>query len=339
MRKRVYPEFHKALMDPAMYPQVSRKIKFEETPDSYFYKTGTDVYKLRKSSPLYSSLAIKEAFMQEAALLGRRWAPGLIVEALPLMRRDAGFALGGAGDAADYVLRISQLSTQHWLNQLLAAGRCTPTMIGRVARFLATLHAEYPAPAGAAESAGRPEHLRNLLDEIFYQSKKYTGTALSEAMLEVVTRPVMRYIDESRKLFQRRVKKGCIVDGHGAFVPEHIHVRGKDVVAVAPLDGQAKYRILDATSDVAALVNALALAGQAELGDLFVKRYATAAKDRDLDKTLPIYRVFQAMHKGLLLCERSAQTGLAEDSRSVLLQQAQQQYQHAVQLVRQIPRG
>jgi len=339
MRKRAYPEFHKALMDPAMYPQVSRKIKFEESPDSYFYKTGTDVYKIRKPSPVYSSLAIKEAFMQEAATLGRRWAPGLTVEALPLVRRDGGFVLGGQGDAADYVLRISQLSTQHWLNHLLEAGRCTPTVIGRVARFLAALHAEHPAPAGTAETAGRPEHLRGLLEEIFYQSKKYTGTALSETMLEVVTRPTMRFIEESRKLFLRRVKKGRIVDGHGAFVPEHIHVRGKDVLAVSPLDGQAKYRMLDATNDVAALVNALALAGEDELAELFVKRYATAAKDRDLDRTLPVYRVFQAVHNGLRLCERSAQVGLEEELRAAWQQQAQRQYQHAVQLVRLIPRG
>lgn len=339
MRKRAYPEYHKALMDPAMYPQVSRKIRFEESPDAYFYKTGTDVYKIRKPSPVYSSLAIKEAFMQEAAILGRRWAPGLTVEALPLVRRGDGFALGGAGDAADFVLRISQLSTQHWLDHLLEAGRCTPTVIGRVARFLAAVHAAYPAPAGNAETAGRPEQLRGLLEEIFYQSKKYTGSALSETMLEVVTRPTMRFIEESRKLFQRRVKKGRIVDGHGAFVPEHIHVRGREVLAVAPLDGQAKYRILDAANDVAALVNALALAGQDELGDLFVKRYATAAKDRDLDKTLPIYRIFQAVHNGLQRCERSAQAGLDEAVRATWRQQAQQQYQLAVQLVRLIPRA
>lgn len=339
MRKRAYPEFHKALMDPAMYPQASRKIKFDESPDSYFYKTGTDVYKIRKPSALYSSLAIKEAFMQEAAALGRRWAPTLAVEALPLVRRDGGFVLGGDGDAADHVLRISQLSTQHWLDHLLEAGRCTPTVIGRVARFLAAQHAEHPAPPGSAEAAGRPEHLRSLLEEIFYQSKKYTGAVLSEAMLEVVTRPAMRFIDDSRKLFQRRIKKGRIVDGHGAFVPEHLHVRGKDVAAVAPLDGQAKYRVLDAANDVAALVNALTLAGQDALAELFVKRYATAAKDRDLDKTLPIYRLFQAVHNGLQLCERSAHAGLADEQRTAWQQQAQRQYQHAVQLVRQIPRN
>ena len=338
MRRRAYPEFHKALMDPARYAAVSRKIKFEESPDSYFYKTGTDIYKIRKPSAVYSSLAVKEAFMQEAAELGRRWAPGLTVEALPLVRRDEGFVLGGAGDAADHVLRVSQLSSQHWLDHLLEAGRCTPTVIGRVARFLGARHAEHPAAAGDAESAGRPEHLRGLLEEIFYQSKKYTGSALSETMLEVVTRPSMRFIEESRKLFQRRVKKGRIVDGHGAFLPEHIHVRGKDVFAVAPLDGQAKYRILDAANDVAALVNALDLAGQADLGDLFVKRYVTAAKDRDLDKLLPLYRVFQAVHNGLALCERAARTGLEEALRGAWQQQAQRQYQLAVQLVRLIPR-
>ena len=89
------------------------------------------------------------------------------------------------------------------------------------------------------------------------------------------------------------------MDGHGDFTPPHIHVRGKDVVAVAPLDGQAKYRVLDAANDVATLVNALLLAGHPELAALFVKRYSGAAKDRDLEKILPLYQVFRAVLAGL----------------------------------------
>ena len=59
MTKKLYPEFHKALLDQTLYPSATRRIKFEETHHSYLYKTGDHVYKIPKPGPLFSSLAVK----------------------------------------------------------------------------------------------------------------------------------------------------------------------------------------------------------------------------------------------------------------------------------------
>ncbi|NIX10218.1 MAG: hypothetical protein GWN05_01215, partial [Gammaproteobacteria bacterium] len=62
-------------------------------------------------------------------------------------------------------------------------------------------------------------------------------------------------------------------------------------------------RMLDAAHDVGQMVNSLILAEQPELAELFVKRYVTASKDRDLPRMLPLYRVLHAMREGLLRSE------------------------------------
>ncbi|NIP71633.1 MAG: hypothetical protein GWO16_00730, partial [Gammaproteobacteria bacterium] len=95
-----------------------------------------------------------------------------------------------------------------------------------------------------------PEHLHGLLEEVTYQTKKYVGITANEALLELVTRPLGRFLEDTRKLTLRRMKRGRIVDGHGAFVPEHVYLRGTDLRAIGPLDGQAKFRVLDAAHDV-----------------------------------------------------------------------------------------
>jgi len=86
-----------------------------------------------------------------------------------------------------------------------------------------------------AAELGHPEHFRSIFEEVTYQVKKYIGQTLSEAMFEIIMRPVERFIDEGRKLFLRRQKRERIVEGHGAFVLEHVYLKGKDVLAISPL--------------------------------------------------------------------------------------------------------
>lgn len=338
MTKTHRPEYHKALLDQATYPSATRRIKFVETPTSYHYWTGTHRYKIRKTSPVYPNLAIKERYAHEALRLGRRWAPEVVEAVVPIVRRaEGGFALDGPGEPVDYAVRMVQLLDTYWLHKLVPADKITQTGWGRLARFLAEHHATAASEESAA-AAGRPEHFRALADEVFYQCKKYLGRTLTQAMLDMVTRPLYRYLDEGRKAFLRRVKKGRIVGGHGAFVPQHVYMRGTDVQAVAPLEAQRKFRVLDAASDVATMVNELERVGAHEGAELFLKRYVSASRDRELARVLPAYRALRAMRSGLVHSERMAERPEGDAEREALLQSAHEYFNLAVQNARQIVR-
>lgn len=337
MTKHVYPEFHKALMERSAYPAASRKIKCEETRRSYLYRTGEHVYKIRKTSTLYSTPAIKERYAHIALELGRRWAGEAVQAVVPIVCREGAFALGGAGEPVDYALRMVQLPDGYWLHRLLAAGKVTPTLIGRLARFMAEQHAAGALDERAAE-AGRPEHVQALLDDITYQTRKYEGVTVGEPMLDMIGRPLHRYLDDERRLLVRRVKRGHIVEGHGALVPEHIYVRGADIHALAPLEAQAKFRVLDAANDVALLVNDLVLREEGEAADLLLKRYVAASRDRDLPRTLPVYRILQALRFGLLRSEWMSEQPPDSPERAALAKQAATFYNLALQTARALPK-
>jgi len=337
MTRRAYPEFHKAMMEQAFYPSAPRRIKYEETRTSYLYRTGDHVYKIRKASPVYSSLAIKEKYAQEALTLGQRWAPDVFETVWPISRTEGGYALGEQGEVVTYAVVMRQLPAHYWLHELIANDKFTQTLVGRLARFLAEVHTQYPVEEKSSVFA-RPEHLRELVDEVFYQAKKYIGTTLQQPLYDLVSRPMMRFLDESKRLLQRRVRKGRMVDGHGAFVPEHIHIKGRDIHAVSPLDGLAKLRIMDAANDVATLVNELIRREAAEQADLFVKRYATATKDRDLTRVLPAFQTFQAMRSGVLWSERQAESTADESKRAEMGDLARAYFNMAMRFAREIPK-
>jgi hypothetical protein len=339
MTKTLYPEYHKALLDQTHYPAATRRIKFEETRYSYLYKTGAHVYKIRKPGPHYSSLALKEAYVSDALRLGQRWAPDVAETSVPILRTASGYAFEGEGTTVDHALRLKQLPPHYFVNELAAAGKFSLAMVGRVARFLAERHAAHPLPDPRAAHAGRPEHFRDLFEEVAYQVKKYVGLALSEAVYDMIRRPVEHFVENERKLFLRRAKRHRIVEGHGAFVPDHVHVKGKEVLALSPLEGMSKFRELDAAADVASFCNGLHQAEAIEAEAVFVKRYVSAAKDRDLGRILPVYEVLQALRAGLELCEWRVE--LADDParQLVLAHQAHDQFNLAVQRAREVPKS
>jgi hypothetical protein len=336
MAKKTYPEFHKALLDPSLYPSAPRRIKFEETRHCYVYKTGSLVYKIRKTGPVYSSVAIKERFAREALTLGKRWAPEVVQEVVAVVRSAEGlYSLGGEGTVVDYALRLSQLPDHYWLHRLIGQNKLTAVAVGRLARYLADHHGSAAAGEKAAE-AGRPEHFRRIAEEILYQSKKYINLTVTQPMLDMIARPVSRFIDDSRKLFLHRQRKGRVVDGHGAFVPEHIFLRGPEVHAVAPLDASPKFRQLDVANDVATLLNELCRLDAAESADLFLKRYIAASRDRDLPRILAAYRTLQALRYGLSYSERLNEAGMDEQQRGSIVQAANAYFNQAVRAAREI---
>ncbi len=332
------PDFHAALLEPSRYPEAPHRIKFEETRRSYLYRTGSHVYKVRKTSVLFSSPAIKERYSQVALMLGRRWAGDVVQAVVPIVRTPAGFALGGAGEPVDYALRMAQLPDAQWLHRMLADEQPTPILLGQLARFVAGQHAAAALEERAAGS-GHPQRVQELLDELLDQSRKHVGPCVSEPVLEMIARPLGRCLEDLRRLMLRRLKRGRIVEGHGALQPEHIHAHDAEIHALAPLEAQPKFRVLDAANDVALLSNALALRGHGEAAELFVQRYAAAAKDRDLLRVLPVYRILQALRSGVQRGDWSAEAAPDSKERSALAQEAGGCFALALQMARALPKS
>lgn len=336
MTKHAYPEFHKALLDGMTYPEAPRRVRFTETRRSWLYRTGTAVYKIRKASVLYSSPAIMERYAQRALVLGRHWAGPVMQAVVPLTRCDGGFRLDGAGEPVAYALRMAQLPESHWLERLLAHGKLTPTEVGRLARFVAERHAAAALAEPAAE-AGQPDRVLALFEELIYESRNFASQTVGAAVMDRIAHPMEHYLEQHRRTFVRRVRRGRIVEGHGALVPEHIFAHGTDLHALAPLEAQPKYRVLDAANDVALLVNALTLRAATEPAELFVKRYASAARDRELTRVLPVYRVLQAVRAGLTRSQWVRECALGDDERQALVQEANACYELALRCARELP--
>ncbi len=331
---QVHPPFYKALKNKDLYPEATRKIKFLETRTSYFFITGTTRYKIKKSSHDYSSPAVTESFLHEELKLGRIYAGKIYQEVLPLSEDGEEYHFDAEGNVISYAIKLEHLSERYFLNSLLEHKKVTPTIIGRLAKQLALIHSENPVEGRG--DAGRPENLYNLSEDVLYQTQKYLNTTITQPMLDLIRRPLEKFVEEHRKLFSRRVKKKRVVQGHGTFLPEHIYIKGMEVYFVSPQEIHRKFCLLDVANDVAYLTVELARFEEIEWMDLFIKRYITAARDRDLPTMLPTYQTFVALKQGVVHSEWM--TELAGEPQAEQAQIASDYFNLAVKFSRDIPK-
>ncbi len=327
-------ELVKALKEPAAYHNSPKTIKLRETSTSFLFKADDQLYKIKKSGNEYATLAVKEAFCREECRLSQRFNPNWPLEVLPVMEHNDELKIGGTeGKIIEYALKMEALADQWSLSQLLAKDKLTIKHISKIATRIAEIHAVSPAKDRAAES-GKPEPFRALCDDMLFQLKRYFEASLTQPILDMIRHPLEKFINDNKRLFNKRQKKGRIVLGHGAFLPEHIFVCGDQVHFISPQEVQKKLAVLDVANDVSSLTVELARMGKTELFDAFVQQYLEVSNDQDLLKMLPLYQTYCALKQGVKTCE--LKVSQQNDDLGTL---AMDYFNLAVRFSREIPRA
>ena len=327
-------ELEKALKEPAAYHNSPKTIKLRETSTSFLFKADDQLYKIKKLGNEYATLAVKEAFCREECRLSQRFNPNWPLEVLPVMEHNSELKIGGTeGEIIEYALKMEALADQWSLSQLLAKDKLTIKHISKIATRIAEIHAVSPAKDRAAES-GKPEPFRALCDDMLFQLKRYFEASLTQPILDMIRHPLEKFINDNKRLFNKRQKKGRIVLGHGAFLPEHIFVCGDQVHFISPQEVQKKLAVLDVANDVSSLTVELARMGKTELFDAFVQQYLEVSNDQDLLKMLPLYQTYCALKQGVKTCE--LKVSQQNDDLGTL---AMDYFNLAVRFSREIPRA
>ena len=327
-------ELVKALKEPAAYHNSPKTIKLRETSTSFLFKADDQLYKIKKLGNEYATLAVKEAFCREECRLSQRFNPNWPLEVLPVMEHNGELKIGGTeGEIIEYALKMEALADQWSLSQLLAKDKLTIKHISKIATRIAEIHAASPAKDRAAES-GKPEPFRALCDDMLFQLKRYFEASLTQPILDMIRHPLEKFINDNKRLFNKRQKKGRIVLGHGAFLPEHIFVCGDQVHFISPQEVQKKLAVLDVANDVSSLTVELARMGKTELFDAFVQQYLEVSNDQDLLKMLPLYQTYCALKQGVKTCE--LKVSQQNDDLGTL---AMNYFNLAVRFSREIPRA
>jgi hypothetical protein len=143
--------------------------------------------------------------------LNRRLAEAVYIGVVPLVRRDAGFALEADGDAVEGLVKMRRLPRDRMLDQAARQGAVAHADLEAV---LDKLDAFYRRAARAPwDGAAYRDHLTR-------QIERYsTDLGLNRNRVHAAAEGLLDFVREHEGLFDAHIAAGRVVDAHGDSTP------------------------------------------------------------------------------------------------------------------------
>jgi len=161
------PPLIEELRDPARYRDSAARVELVETHISWVLLTGSFAYKIKKPVNLgfldFSTLEARRHYCEEELRLNRRTAPELYVAVVPISGTSREPAIGGAGAAIEYAVKMRQFDQNRLLDRVAKRGELSYEHVDALARTVAEFHSRidassrtapaYASAAGGSETA------------------------------------------------------------------------------------------------------------------------------------------------------------------------------------------
>src|SRR5579883_391081 len=282
------------LSEPKTYGSPAGGVVRRETHMSWVFLAGERVYKLKKPVRFayldFSTLARREAACRAEVKLNRRLAPDVYLEAVPLVWSPRGFSIGGAGEAADWLVVMRRLGEDGTLEQKLLDGRARSEDLERLfctlSRFYRHAGRVHIAPA---------QHIADWRRNLRENNRVLSGASLPipPGLARRIQSVQRRFIEERSGLLAARARENCIVDGHGDLRPEHIWLDHM-IRIIDCLEFNAKLRAIDPLDEIAFLTVESDRLGAHWAGSYLQRRILAKWGDHNGRELFCFYRCYRA---------------------------------------------
>jgi aminoglycoside phosphotransferase family enzyme/predicted kinase len=302
------------LASPSSYPHGPREVRCIQTHISWVFIAPPFVFKVKKPVNLgfldFSTLEKRRHFCQQELELNRRLCSDVYLEVLSLNANGDALSFNPGGEPVEYALKMKQLTTGWFLNELLEKGLVGENEINRV---ISCLHRFYEAqtPSQEVEKWGAPEKLKISTDENFAQVEAFVGKTISPAALETIRHFTNVFYAANEQLFQERIWQHRIRDCHGDLHLDHVHITPEATTIFDCIEFNDRFRFIDIANDLAFLAMDFDFEGKRELGSLFLRNAAREFSDIGLQKVASFYKCYRAFVRGKV---ESIQTTFTEPS-------------------------
>ena len=294
------------LLRPQTYPHPVTTVEHLQTHISHVFLAGDYAYKLKKPVNLgfldFTTLAKRERACTDEVRLNARLAPDIYLGVVTLCVANGRYRVAETGcvpreTVVDYAVRMRRMPQEGMLDRLAATAQLTNDHILDIARQMAVFHTS-------------TEHHRDLdhyaqLDSIaapirqnFQQTHRYIDTCLSRARFERLRDYSENYLRDHAALFQERILRGRIVDGHGDLHLGNMCLFRDRVVIFDCIEFNPALRAGDAINDIAFLTMDLTERKLPQLANAFLNEYLQLTGDYHGLALLDFYQVYRAYVRG-----------------------------------------
>ncbi len=328
------PDFYRTFMTKGFFPSSNKIVKFQESENYWIFKTGNRLYKVKKKEESQSTIPLEEIFCTEIVKQLHQYSPTLEAENLTIKSQDNQFVIDWNSDISSaplyYLIAMKQLSDRGFLSNIIAKKKLNEKTLKKIAIQIFELHQK--AKQSTSKVDGSPDAIQGNLENLIYQSKKFLNVTITQAIIDMSLRPLLKYLSDNRKVFLRRMKQGHIRMVHGCLIPRKIHVSPEGIQLLGKTKDPIKNLYNDIASDIADLSVALLHAGLGDLSDHFINTYSEQANDPELKLVIPVYQAMKCLSQGL---KNSIEANAVEGEQSDILKKlAVSYYEQTIDVVR-----
>lgn len=289
-----------ALLESRAYPHRVDEVRLIETHISRVFLAGGFAYKLKKPVFLgfldFRSLESRRHFCFEELRLNRRFAPGVYLDVVAIVRGPEGPRVAGEGEVIDFAVRMRRFADGALFAERAALGQVPESAWTRLGADLARLHGSLPrAPVADAARDGVPPYFRDALAENFRQCRAYLREREDVCLLNEVEERT--WVDWRRleSLFWRRYESGLVRECHGDLHLGNLLLEDGRAIAFDCIEFNPRLRWIDVMSEMAFLVMDCEARGAADGGFRALNAWLEGSGDYGGMAVLDTCRAYRAM--------------------------------------------
>ncbi|GAB5377908.1 MAG: AAA family ATPase [Acuticoccus sp.] len=278
-----------------------------ETHLSHLFLAGDRVLKLKKALRWamvdYLTPAQREHFCRHEVAVNRAFAPEIYRGVLPVTREGGELALGGAGEAVDFVVEMRRFAADEQLDVMVDAGTITPEIIDATADVTAAMHRaarKVRRTDGAAAVAARVAQLARDVG---------ASPAAPAADVAAFGSGADALVSRYGAALDRRARHGFVKRCHGDLHLSNVCLWQGRPTPFDAIEFSEEIATIDVLYDVAFLLVDLELRGRADLSTRLLSRYLGATRDYRGLALMRLFKAQRAMVRALTRAAKGADPG------------------------------
>jgi uncharacterized protein len=211
-----------------------------------------------------------------------------------------------AGGPAEPIVVMRRYRDSDRLASLVTRGKSVEGVLDRIADMLASFH-QRGERSRLIDAQGSVEAIDQRWRENLSELHRYAEMPVSGVSGDSIDRMehlVAEFTSGRGPLFVRRIKEGCIVDGHGDLLADDIFCADGEVALLDCLEFDDQLRYVDRIDDAAFLAMDLEFLGRKDLGDYFLERYVAHSADSAPSSLRDFYIAYRAVVRAKVDCVR-----------------------------------
>lgn len=280
-----------------------------ETHSAVVFFVGDRAYKMKKPVDLgFLDFTTREARQQaclDEVALNARVAPDAYLGVVDVIGLDA--------EPCEHLVMMRRMPEDRRLSTCVERGEDIDDDLRAIAHLVATLHDTRP-PDSVHDRLASPAAVRARWMAGFDQLRGLADIGLDLDRDARIEHLVTRYLEGRRDLFEHRIRRGRIRDGHGDLMAEDIFLVPEGPQILDCIDFSEDYRWGDVLADVAFLAMDLEHLGRPDLAERFLALHRELSADHWPPSLAHFYVAYRAHVRAKVGALRAAQHGEQVDA-------------------------